>query len=156
MHRSHKIWRICYMVEFLWRWDRHRLYHTFPCMCTTFRLQEITFSLGFRKPVFLLYSNNFRKPGWQLLWSTIQLVLAILISLLVFDFLWYGAFTVTIFNFLKVNIIDNIASAYGTHQFGWYTTQVRKIFKQESDWSYVTGVVCYLWPELHLRSSWPL
>ena len=49
--------------------------------------------------------------------------LGILISLLVFDFLWFGAFTVTIFNFMKVNIIDNIASTYGTHQFGWYTTQ---------------------------------
>ena len=67
----------------------------------------------------------YRKPHLQLLWSTIRLGLGILISLLVFDFLWYGAFTVTIFNFLKVNIIDDIASSYGTHQFGWYTTQVR-------------------------------
>ena len=74
-----------------------------------------------------MYHLSLTRNYFKLLWSTIQMGLGILISLLVFDFLWFGAFTVTIFNFMKVNIIDNIASAYGTHQFGWYTTQVREI-----------------------------
>ena len=59
----------------------------------------------------------------KLLGSTIHLVLTILVGLLAFDCVWYRAYTVTIFNFIKVNIIDNVASSYGVHRFGWYTTQ---------------------------------
>jgi len=51
------------------------------------------------------------------------MVIYILLCVLGFDFIWYRSNAVTFLNFLKVNIIDGIASEYGTHQLGWYITQ---------------------------------
>jgi len=55
---------------------------------------------------------------------TTLLSIPVLLGLFIFDIMWYRNPAVnTIFNFLKVNIIENVASLYGVHQFGWYTTQ---------------------------------
>ena len=86
-------------------------------------------SVALRPTAIISYLPLFIYQFWtsevklKLLGSTIQLGLSILVGLLAFDCVWYRAYTVTIFNFIKVNIIDNVASSYGIHRFGWYTTQ---------------------------------
>jgi len=76
---------------------------------------------------FYLYHVIYTASDWStrahLIGRTIQMVIYILLCVLGFDFIWYRSNAVTFINFLKVNIIDGIASEYGIHRLGWYITQ---------------------------------
>ena len=39
---------------------------------------------------------------------------------LFYDFLWYGIWTFSFWNFLKINIFANVSSIFGVQPFGWY------------------------------------
>lgn len=39
------------------------------------------------------------------------------------DCVWYGKWVFVHYNFLKFNVLSNMAAIYGTHPWHWYLTQ---------------------------------
>jgi len=86
-------------------------------------------SIFIRPSGFLLFLSLFcvhlchTKDKQSLLTKTIQLTIIIFIICVGYDLLWFGKYTVTPFNFLRVNIVDGISSFYGENRFGFYALQ---------------------------------
>jgi len=41
-------------------------------------------------------------------------------TFVIYDFLWFGIWTFSFWNFINVNIFQHVSSTYGTEPFGWY------------------------------------
>ena len=80
-------------------------------------------SATFYIPLFLLHFYH-SEDRFTLLAKSVKITVIIFAVCIGIDSLWFGEYTITPFNFLKINVLDNIAIFYGRNGFfGWYLTQ---------------------------------
>ncbi|CBY18757.1 unnamed protein product [Oikopleura dioica] len=80
-------------------------------------------SATFYIPLFLLHFYH-SEDRFTLLAKSVKITVIIFALCIGIDSLWFGEYTITPFNFLKINVLDNIAVFYGRNRFfGWYLTQ---------------------------------
>ena len=80
-------------------------------------------SATFYIPLFLLHFYH-SEDRFTLLAKSVKITVIIFALCIGIDSLWFGEYTITPFNFLKINVLDNIAVFYGRNGFfGWYLTQ---------------------------------
>jgi len=80
-------------------------------------------SATFYIPLFLLHFYH-SEDRFTLLAKSVKITVSIFAICIGIDSLWFGEYTITPFNFLKINVLDNIAVFYGRNGFfGWYLIQ---------------------------------